>query len=283
MSHTLLHQFLVSDLAVSFALAQRPGQEHTTGFGARLAADTWLRPDLMVFHKEQVEGLRYLRGAPLLAVEVASPASGAADLLAKCALYERFGVESYWVVDTVDPARPGVWIHELGTDGRYGRERVPWGKSRRSSRPFDIEVAPAELFEPPQVPGFPRRRSMSEYLPSGDDGGGPGAGPGMPHCEEPILVDVFGRRWPTGAEKAELWDGCPVFYGEWDERDVEMAARAYPGRVVRLDQRPGEPGTMTILPGPGGPGPGAAQAGPGTDGSKARPTEETRPASEPAG
>jgi hypothetical protein len=72
--------------------------------------------------------------------------------------------------------------------------------------------------------------------------------PGLPSADEEILADVFGARWPTGAEKAELEDGCPVFYGRWDERDVEIAERTYPGRIVLLDQEAGEPGTLRILP-----------------------------------
>ena len=42
------------------------------------------------------------------------------------------------------------------------------------------------------------------------------------------------HRWPTGAEKAELFDGSLVFTGPFDERDVVMARRAYPGRLVEL-------------------------------------------------
>ena len=38
-SHTLLHQMLVSDLVVPVGLAHAPGQEYLTAFGTRLLAE----------------------------------------------------------------------------------------------------------------------------------------------------------------------------------------------------------------------------------------------------
>ncbi|MQY02751.1 Uma2 family endonuclease [Actinomadura macrotermitis] len=245
MTHTLLHQVLVSDLVVPVGLAEAPGQESLTGSGARVADGTWLRCDLMVYRKEQARGdLWYIRGAPLLAVEVTSDASRAADLGAKKDLYERAGVPAYWVVDAKGDD-PEIWVFELGDDGRYAEEeRIVGGRSADLTRPLRIRLTPDEIFDRLPRRSAPRRRTIVSTDTTDQ------AGPDLPHCEEPILIDAFGRRWPTGAEKVELWDGCPVFYGEWDERDVEIAERAYPGRVVRLDQPPGEPGTMTVLPGP---------------------------------
>ncbi|GAA2781963.1 hypothetical protein [Crossiella cryophila] len=59
-------------------------------------------------------------------------------------------------------------------------------------------------------------------------------GPDLPPPSEPIDVDVYQHRWPTGVEKAELYDGVLIFQGLFDERDVQIAARAYPGRRVVL-------------------------------------------------
>ncbi|MFB4315406.1 Uma2 family endonuclease [Actinomadura sp. 21ATH] len=250
MTHTLLHQVLVSSLVVPVGLAEPAGQRSATSTGAWLDERTWLRADLMVFREEQEDPRTgYVRGAPLLAVEVTSDASREPDLGAKKDVYERFGVPSYWVVDMKGDA-PELLVYELSDDGRYAEEaRVGWGRSCSLTRPFPIEVTPDEIFR--RLPCRPApRRLMTVTEQTAERAGTDRIGPDLPHSEDPILIDAFGRRWPTGAEKVELWDGCPVFYGGWDERDVEIAERAYPGRVVRLDQPPGELGTMTILPGP---------------------------------
>ncbi|MEV4251944.1 Uma2 family endonuclease [Spirillospora sp. NPDC049652] len=252
MTHTLQHHVLVADLVVPVCLAQLEGQTSRTAFGTRLAGDTWLRCDLVVFREEQADGdLGVVRGAPLLAVEVVSAASRAADLGPKRERYERAGVGAYWVVD-LRGGEPGFQVFELDDSGRYAeRALITWGRSAKLTVPFDIELAPDQIFDRPSRPTPPGRNpAVSHPASAPDDPTARRVGPDLPDVEDPILIDAFGRRWPTGAEKAELWDGCPVFYGEWDDRDVEIAQRAYPGRVVRLDQDPGEPGTMTILPGP---------------------------------
>jgi hypothetical protein len=145
-----------------------------------------------------------------------------------------------------------IRVYELGDDGRYGeRARLGRGRTATLARPFPIELAADQIFARlPRRPVPQPRRTIAVPDHASDQDRVRKTGPDLPHSEEPILIDTFGRRWPTGAEKVELWDGCPVFYGAWDERDIEIAARAYPGRVVRLDQEPGEPGTMTVLPGP---------------------------------
>ncbi|MBA9006913.1 MULTISPECIES: Uma2 family endonuclease [Thermomonospora] len=239
MGHSLLHQILVSNLVVPVAVAETAGIRSLTGCGVRLADDTWLRADLAVCRGEQCDGERWcVQGPPLLAVEVASPASRARDLGAKKDAYQRFGVPHYWVVDPGGD-EPTVRVHEL-LDGVYAeRVRIGPGGRHEVTAPLPIELAHEAIFdESSRWAGHWRGNSMEH------------TGPDLPSCEEPILVDAFGHRWPTGAEKVELEDGCPIFYGEWDERDVAIAERTYPGRVVRLDQPAGRPGTITILPGP---------------------------------
>lgn len=237
--HSLLHQILVSNLVVPVALAETADVRSLTGCGVELADDTWLRADLVVCRTEQCDGERWrVKGPPLLAVEVASPASRARDLGAKKDAYQRFGVPHYWVIDP-DGDEPTVRVHEL-LDGVYAETvRIGPGGRHEVTAPLPIELAHETIFDESSRWAGRWRRSSMEHI-----------GPDLPSCEEPILVDAFGHRWPTGAEKVELEDGCPIFYGEWDERDVAIAERTYPGRVVRLDQPAGRPGTLTILPGP---------------------------------
>lgn len=60
-------------------------------------------------------------------------------------------------------------------------------------------------------------------------------GPDLPAPHQPFDVETWRHRWPTGAEKAELFDGVLVFSGEFDDRDVDIARRTYPGRPVLLN------------------------------------------------
>jgi Putative restriction endonuclease len=236
--HTLLHQVLVSDLVVPIMLAEAPEHRSLTQFGVRLADNLLLRPDLVLARREQFRSDRpYVTGVPLLVVEVASDASLARDLGAKKELWARAGVPSYWVVRLRGP-EPELHVFELAGGGYAQRARLGRGESLWLTEPFKIELSPDQMFE-----GLPRKLAAKW---KGNMAKNPI--PGLPPADEEILADVFGARWPTGAEKAELADGCPVFYGTWDERDVEIAQRTYPGRIVRLDQEPGEPGTLRVLP-----------------------------------
>ncbi|GGM58693.1 hypothetical protein GCM10012275_32340 [Longimycelium tulufanense] len=69
-------------------------------------------------------------------------------------------------------------------------------------------------------------------------------GPDLPEPHEPIDIDVYWHRWPTAIEQTELVNGTIVFTGLFDERDVAIAARAYPGRRVHL----GEDGRIEVHP-----------------------------------
>lgn len=236
MGHSLLHQILVSDLVAPVMLAEYGDMRTKTSTPARLGDGTWVHADLMVYCEAQ-ERDGFVEGAPLLAVEVTSAASRARDLGVKRELYARYGVPCYWVVDLEEDG-PRMHIYTL-RGGRYLAEAaVGMGESVRLTEPFKIEIRPDQLFS-----GLPPWRGPVRGTHMAHENG-----PDLPGPEDAFEIDVFTRRWPTGAEKVELQHGHPVFYGRWDERDVAIAQRAYPGRVVRLDQRPGAPGTMRILP-----------------------------------
>lgn len=70
---------------------------------------------------------------------------------------------------------------------------------------------------------------------------------GLPPPDQPFTIESLDR-WPLGAYKRELEDGVALWYGPWDERDVLIAQRAFPGRSVALD----EVGNLRV--GPGDPG-----------------------------
>ncbi len=236
MGHTLLHQILVSDLVTPVMLAEYADMTTKTDATVKLEDGTWIHTDLAVYCEAQDrEG--FVEGAPLLAVEVTSPASRVRDLGGKRELYARYGVPCYWVVDL---AEDGVRVHIHARRGGRLLEQavVRTGESVRLTEPFKIDIRPDRLFS-----GLPPWRGPVEGAYMAHENG-----PDLPAPQDFFEVDSFIRRWPTGTEKVELEDGQAIFYGRWDERDVETAQRAYPGRVVRLDQRPGAPGTMRVLP-----------------------------------
>jgi Uma2 family endonuclease len=112
--------------------------------GVRVAAVTALEPDVVVMQVEDVEE-DCLTRPPLLVAEVLSPDSVLRDLNLKKAVYERFGIPSYWVVDP-DLERPGLRAFELNDDGVYAEvAHVTGAEAFRAVRPFSVEIVPDRL------------------------------------------------------------------------------------------------------------------------------------------
>jgi Uma2 family endonuclease len=67
-----------------------------------LAPDTVVQPDVvLVCDPAKLANGKHVDGAPDLAVEVLSPSTGRMDRLLKRDLYERCGVQHYWLADPV--------------------------------------------------------------------------------------------------------------------------------------------------------------------------------------
>lgn len=106
-----------------------------------LADDTVLEPDLLVAPREQFSE-KDLPGAPLLAVEVASPSTRRVDRLLKRDRYEEAACPSFWLVD---PVEPSVLVLEL-EDGRYVERGVARGTERLEvTLPYALTIDPADL------------------------------------------------------------------------------------------------------------------------------------------
>jgi Uma2 family endonuclease len=81
-------------------------------------------PDLVYMSHARavhVGTLQAVRGTPELVVEVLSPGTRKRDETLKRDLYERDGVDEYWIVDPVDDA---VRVHRRVSDGRFAPVRV---------------------------------------------------------------------------------------------------------------------------------------------------------------
>jgi Uma2 family endonuclease len=87
----------------------------------RLALDTYLEPDVVLF--ERAIGIRRLGGGTaLLAVELSDSSLGF-DLGPKALVYAHFGIRELWVIDAVANV---VHVHREPKDGRY-QSITPWG------------------------------------------------------------------------------------------------------------------------------------------------------------
>ena len=137
------HQLVLTELIVLLHGTCPPGLFVVAGPGVQMSDDTELIPDLVVIRQDQLAGRRVTR-APLLAVEIQSPSTALFDLNTKKAVYERFSIESYWVV-IPDRDQPEVIAFEL-RDGRYEQvAHVTDSQVFTATRPFDVGVVPARL------------------------------------------------------------------------------------------------------------------------------------------
>jgi Uma2 family endonuclease len=79
-----------------------------------------VQPDVVYISHERLARLEpsdWIKGAPNLVVEVGSPSTRTRDETIKHRLYERFGVDEYWIIDPRD-ATIAVFRRD---DGRYTR------------------------------------------------------------------------------------------------------------------------------------------------------------------
>ena len=91
-------------------------EEHRTGevfvapFDTVLSRENVLQPDLLIVKGERAHlvGAKNLQGAPSITIEILSEGSRRKDEVTKRRLYERFGVDEYWIVD---PEIDGVKVY----------------------------------------------------------------------------------------------------------------------------------------------------------------------------
>lgn len=79
-----------------------------------------VEPDVLYISHQRLASLepsKWIRGAPELVVEVGSPSTRKRDETVKRNLYEKFGVDEYWVVD---PELDSIKVYRR-EDGRYIR------------------------------------------------------------------------------------------------------------------------------------------------------------------
>ena len=108
-------------------------------------------PDLIYFTParfKEVVGEKNAQGAPDLAIEILSPSTRRRDEILKRRLYERTGVNEYWVVD---PKLETVKVHRL-VEGKYQKAaELSLEDDAVLTTPLlpDLSLPLREIFAPP--------------------------------------------------------------------------------------------------------------------------------------
>lgn len=103
-------------------------------------------PDLIYISNERSRYLtsKNLQGPPNLVIEILSPSTARRDQRLKHDLYERVGVEEYWLVD---PARDVVDVYHRQDDDRFGTA-MRYAKTATLTSPLfpDLEIRLDRVF-----------------------------------------------------------------------------------------------------------------------------------------
>jgi len=100
-----------------------------------------LQPDLLVFHRSHLTS-KGLTSGLVLAVEILSPSTRSVDLILKRALFEEAGVDSYWVVD---PLEPSITVWELRAGSYVEAGCAVAGQQLELIAPYAVTIVPAAL------------------------------------------------------------------------------------------------------------------------------------------
>ncbi|MDP2107574.1 MAG: Uma2 family endonuclease [Rhodocyclaceae bacterium] len=124
------HQVFAGEIfrQIANALKGKPCQPFIAPFDVRLPkadraddkTDTVVQPDISVVCDPKKLDERGCNGAPDWVIEVISPATASHDHILKRQVYERAGVQEYWIVHPVDRM---VTVYRL-IDGAYQRPDV---------------------------------------------------------------------------------------------------------------------------------------------------------------
>ena len=126
-----LHQDIVFELGgqVRNYLQGKPCKGYTAPFDVRLPrqdeadakVETVVQPDLSVICDPSKLDKQGCRGAPDWIVEVLSPSTALKDMDSKRGLYQRHGVQEYWIIH---PEDRWILVYTLDAQGRYGQPGV---------------------------------------------------------------------------------------------------------------------------------------------------------------
>lgn len=140
------HQIVSNNTVLELNAVVRPnllGQVFAAPIDVVFAPKLVAVPDVVYVSHERLRivGPKAIEGAPDLIVEILSPSTKRRDLRAKRALYERFGVREYWILDPKTRTAPV----DVLTGDRYAPLPIKDGVIRSTVVP-GLEVAVTALF-----------------------------------------------------------------------------------------------------------------------------------------
>jgi len=142
-SATMRHQRIVGELFFGirqYLEATPVGEVFISPLDVVLSDYDVLEPDVLFLTTEQVAAQTriHVHGAPALAIEVLSPSSRKMDRDLKRRVYDRFGVQEYWIVD---PDREAIHVHRRDAGGALRHVA-------------DLTRGAADTLTTPLLPGF---------------------------------------------------------------------------------------------------------------------------------
>jgi Uma2 family endonuclease len=145
---TSKHQDVSLNLTLAlgtFIRAQRLGRLYVAPSGVRLHPHTLVVPDLHFIASERLHIIsgKGTDGPPDLIIEILSPSTRQYDLSTKRALYARFGVPEYWIVD---PIVRSVTVLTLASEAYEALPLLAGGAIESRVLP-DLKLTLEQIFE----------------------------------------------------------------------------------------------------------------------------------------
>ena len=125
----VIHQQILNEIniEISIFLRKNPiGKIIISPTDVHFSEENILQPDLLFIKKENLKIIlnKGLSGAPDLVIEILSPSTSQFDFGEKKSVYERFGVEEYFIIDPNTKSVNSFFIK----DGKYQEQKILIGK-----------------------------------------------------------------------------------------------------------------------------------------------------------
>lgn len=133
---TIRHHEISFNLALAFKdfLRGKPCKAYSDGVAVYLTEKDYIIPDAMIVCNQKIIGTNGIHGIPNLIVEILSPGTQKNDRGYKKELYEKCGVQEYWIITPTDETIE-VYLLE---NGKYRLDEI------YQTRPENIKFFPGE-------------------------------------------------------------------------------------------------------------------------------------------